>query len=124
MSKVLLMDDNSVIRNSVGKVLSRMGHEVQCASNGEEAIALYKQTQEHQHAFDVVILGLAIHGGMGDREALVQLRSIDMHVKAIVSSGYVYDPVVLGYEKHGFHAVLAKSYGRQDLITGLHKVLG
>ena len=48
MSKVLLMDDNSVIRNSVGKVLSRMGHEVQCASNGEEAIALYKQAQEHQ----------------------------------------------------------------------------
>ena len=70
MSKVLLMDDNSVIRNSAGKVLSRMGHEVQCASHGEEAIALYKQAQEHQHAFDVVILDLAIRGGMGGREGL------------------------------------------------------
>jgi two-component system, cell cycle sensor histidine kinase and response regulator CckA len=123
MSRVLIMDDNIVIRNSAGKVLSRMGHEVQCASNGEEAIALYKQAQDKQCTFDVVILDLAIHGGMGGKEALVQLRSIDTHVKAIVSTGYIYDPVVLEYAKHGFRGVLTKPYGRQDLAAALHQVL-
>lgn len=124
MSRVLIMDDNIVIRNSAGKVLTRMGHEVQCAANGEEAVALYKKAQEDQRTFDVVILDLAIRGGMGGQEALVQLRRIDTGVRAIVSSGYTYDPVVLEYEKHGFQGVLAKPYGRQGLVAALCKVLG
>jgi two-component system, cell cycle sensor histidine kinase and response regulator CckA len=53
----------------------------------------------------------------------VQLRSIDTHVKAIVSTGYIYDPVVLEYAKHGFRGVLTKPYGRQDLAAALHQVL-
>jgi two-component system cell cycle sensor histidine kinase/response regulator CckA len=124
MSRVLIMDDNVVIRNSAGKVLNRMGHEVQCAANGDEAIALYKQAQEQQCSFDVVILDLAIRGGMGGQEVLVHLRRLNAHVKAIVSSGYIYDPVVVEYAKHGFHGVLAKPYGRHDLAVALRQVLG
>lgn len=124
MSRVLIMDDNVVIRNAAGRGLSRRGHEVQYASSGEEAIALYKKAQESQRAFDVVILDLAIQGGMGGKEAIAQLLSIDTHVKAIVSSGYVHDPVVLEYEKHGFRGVIAKPYSMQDLAAALHKVLG
>jgi DNA-binding NtrC family response regulator len=38
MSRVLIMDDESIIRHSAGRVLSRMGHEVEYASHGEEVI--------------------------------------------------------------------------------------
>jgi hypothetical protein len=38
MSRVLIMDDEIIIRNSAGHVLSRMGYEVQYASHGLEHI--------------------------------------------------------------------------------------
>jgi CheY-like chemotaxis protein len=50
---VLIMDDEIIIRNSAGRVLSRLGHEVQYAAHGEEVIALYQKAHESQHAFDL-----------------------------------------------------------------------
>ena len=97
MSRVLIMDDEIIIRNSAGRVLSRMGHEVQYASHGEEVIALYQKEHASQRAFDVVILDLIIRDGMGGHETLVHLRRIDPHVKAIVSSGSTTDPAILEY---------------------------
>jgi CheY-like chemotaxis protein len=123
MSRVLIMDDEIIIRNGAGRVLSRMGHEVKYASHGEEAIALYQKAHESQRAFDVVILDLIIRDGMGGQEALVHLRRIDPHVKAIVSSGSTTEPAVLEYANHGFRAVLAKPYGRRELAAALQKVL-
>src|SRR5215510_4830716 len=123
MSRVLIMDDESIIRNSAGRVLSRMGHEVQYASHGEEVIALYQKAHATQRAFDVVILDLIIRDGMGGQEALAHLRRIDPHVKAIVSSGSTTDPAVLEYANHGFRAVLAKPYGKRELAAALQKVL-
>ena len=87
MSRVLIMDDEIIIRNSAGRVLSRMGYEVEYASHGEEVVALYQKAHASQRTFDVVILDLIIRDGMGGQEALVHLRKIDPHVKAIVSSG-------------------------------------
>jgi len=123
MSRVLIMDDESIIRNSAGRVLSRMGHEVQYASHGEEVIALYQKAHASQCAFDVVILDLIIRDGMGGQEALAHLRKIDPHVKAIVSSGSTTEPAILEYASHGFRAVLAKPYGRRELAAALQKVL-
>ena len=124
MSRVLIMDDEIIIRNSAGRVLSRMGHEVQYASHGEEVIALYQKAYECQRTFDMVILDLIIRDGMGGQEALVHLRRIDPHVKAIVSSGSTTDPAILEYASHGFYGVLAKPYGKRELVAALQKVLG
>ena len=123
MSRVLIMDDEIIIRNSAGRVLKRMGHEVEYASHGEEVIALYQKAQASQRAFDVVILDLIIRNGMGGQEALVHLRRIDPHVKAIVSSGSTTEPAILEYAHYGFCAVLAKPYGRHELAAALQKVL-
>ena len=123
MSRVLIMDDEIIIRNSAGRVLRRMGHEVEYASHGEEVIALYQKEHACQRTFDVVILDLIIRNGMGGQEALVHLRKIDPHVKAIVSSGSTTDPAILEYATYGFCGVLAKPYGRRELAAALQKAL-
>jgi CheY-like chemotaxis protein len=123
MSRVLIMDDESIIRSSAGRVLSRMGHEVEYASHGEEVITLYQKAHDSQRTFDVVILDLIIRDGMGGQEALEHLRRIDPHIKAIVSSGSMTDPAVLEYASHGFRAVLVKPYGRRELAAALQRVL-
>jgi CheY-like chemotaxis protein len=124
MSRVLIMDDNSLLRDVLGLILSRLGHEVQYAAHGEEAIALYTRAHESQCPFDVVILDLKIQDGMGGKETMARILSIDTHAKAIIASGHVNSPVVTAYEHYGFLGVLVKPYGMKELEAAILKVLG
>ena len=82
------MDDKENIKTMVKHMLNRLGYEVELATDGAEAIALYKEAKASKERFDAVILDLTIPGGMGGIEAIGKLREIDPEIKAIVSSGY------------------------------------
>jgi len=117
------MDDEPGIRDVVTKMLKLIGHEVEVASDGTEAIALYQEACQSDRGFDAVLLDLTIPGGMGGEEAIRTLLKIDPEVKAIVSSGYSNDPVVADYKKHGFSGVISKPYLMTDLKEVLQEVL-
>lgn len=57
------------------------------------------------------------------KEALKELREIDPHIKAIVSSVYSSDPIMSDYHEHGFSGVVTKPYKVQELSQVLRKVL-
>jgi len=122
-AKVLLMDDEEVIREVVGRMLKRLGCEVEYASRGEEAIDKYKGALKSGDAFDVVIMDLTVPGYMGGKEAIGKFIKIDPEVKAIVSSGYSNDPVMANYKKYGFSGVVTKPYDTKELAQALRKVL-
>src|SRR3989337_4603952 len=92
--KILVMDDYDMIRDVAGKMLTKLGYEVDFARDGSEAIELYKKSKNSGHPFDAVIIDLTIPGGMGGRETMQQLFEVDPYVKAIVSSGYSDDAVI------------------------------
>ncbi|MEW5801367.1 MAG: AAA family ATPase [bacterium] len=121
--KVLCMDDQPSIRNMMGKMLARLGYEVEYAQDGAEAIELYKKKRETGESFDAVIMDLTIPGGMGGKEALKKLLAIDPNAKGIVSSGYNDDPIMSEYKEYGFCGAIAKPYGIKTLSEILHKVI-
>jgi CheY-like chemotaxis protein len=121
--KILVMDDEEIIRDALGEILTTLEYQVNFAKNGEEAIALYKQAKEVNEPFDAVIMDLTIRGGMGGKEAIKKLLEIDSSVKAIVSSGYSTDPVMADYQNYGFSGVVAKPYNIQELSKTLHKII-
>ncbi|MGA7878897.1 MAG: ATP-binding protein, partial [Desulfoferrobacter sp.] len=121
--KVLLMDDEETLRNMVGQMLNRLGHDVEFAKDGAEAIELFCRARESGAPFDVVILDLTIRGGMGGKEAIQRLRKMDPSVKAIVSSGYCNDPVVADFERFGFNGVLPKPYKMGELAEILQEMM-
>ncbi len=121
--KVLIMDDKSFVRNTAVKALKLFGYEVEGASDGTEALNLYKNALEAGKPFDVVILDLTIPGGMGGEDTLKELREIDPKTKAIVSSGYSDDPVMSAYQKHGFNAIVNKPYQYEELCEVVRKVI-
>ncbi len=122
-ARVLIMDDEAIIRKSVGRALTRMGYDVEYATDGEEAIELYTKAREENRAFDLVIMDLTVPGGMGGREAIKRLRDIDPDVRAVVSSGYSNDPVMSEFTNYGFRGVISKPYTIEDLAETLRQVL-
>lgn len=108
--KILVMDDEEMVRNIAGELIRSLGHDVELAEHGGAAIEKYQSAMESGKPFDIVILDLTIRGGMGGKETIEQLLLIDPAVRAIVSSGYSDDDTVSDYHKYGFKSCLTKPY--------------
>jgi len=121
--KILVMDDEEIVREVLGAMLLSIGYEVEYAANGEEAVELYRMAKGSGAPFDAVILDLTIPGGMGGKKAIQGLLKIDPGVKAIVSSGYSNDPVMADFREYGFSGVAAKPYKIKQLSETLHNVI-
>ena len=121
--KILIMDDEELVRNVATAMLRQLGYEGHTASDGKEAIALYQQAKENGQPFDLVIMDLTVPGGMGGREAIAHLHEIDSGVKAVVSSGYANDPIMSEFRKYGFCGVAPKPFSLRDLSNLLQMIL-
>jgi two-component system cell cycle sensor histidine kinase/response regulator CckA len=121
--RVLLMDDEDIIRLIVDSMLHELGYQSDTVENGEHAIERYMAAGEEGRPFDAVIIDLTIRGGMGGTETIRKLREIDPDVRAIVSSGYFNDPIMSSYREFGFKGVITKPYRIEDLSEVLYKVL-
>lgn len=121
--RVLLMDDEELVRNVAAEMLRHFGYAIEVANDGHEAVNKYKAARESRVPFDVVILDLTVPGGMGGKETVQRLHEIDPHVKAIASSGYSQDTVMSEYEKHGFAGVVPKPYKIGELSEAVQKAM-
>ncbi|MEW5800691.1 MAG: ATP-binding protein [bacterium] len=121
--KILFMDDQESLRDMVGEMLVYLGYEVVLAREGDEAVELYRKERESGRNFDVVILDLTVPGGTGGREAVQKMLEIDPEVKAIVSSGYSYDPIMSEYKTYGFSGMVVKPYEVEELSRVLNEVM-
>ena len=121
--RILVMDDEQVVRDVAGEMLKDLGYELVTAVNGEEAVAIYGQALKENRRFVAVIMDLTIPGGMGGQEALGKLRAIDPTVTAFVSSGYSNDPIMAEYAQHGFSGVIVKPYSIEVISKALRGVL-
>ncbi len=121
--RVLLIDDEEMIRRSAGEMLRRFGYEVALAKDGEEAVRQYRRAAERGRPFHAVIMDLTIRGGNGGRETLEEILKIDPGAKVIVSSGYSDDPVMASYELYGFRDVITKPYKIERVGEILRRVM-
>jgi PAS domain S-box-containing protein len=123
-ARVLLMDDEEMVRSVAERMLSRLGCTVVTTAEGMAAVALFGEALALGEPFDTVVLDVYVPGGVGGIEALAHLKRLDPDVRAIVSSGYSTHPVMNDYVAHGFAAAVAKPYRLDDLAAVLEQVLG
>jgi two-component system, cell cycle sensor histidine kinase and response regulator CckA len=121
--KILVMDDEAMVREVTGQILKHLGYDVEFTTDGTEAIDLYRKAKESGRPFDLVIMDLTVPGGMGGKEAIHRLIEIDPEVRALVSSGYSDDLVMSDFRQYGFKGVLTKPYQITQLALALHNVL-
>jgi two-component system, cell cycle sensor histidine kinase and response regulator CckA len=121
--RILVMDDEEIVRNVAQQMIEALGHDVDCAANGEDAVEKFRMARESDMPFDIVILDLTVKGGMGGEQAVRKIREIDHNVVAIVSSGYGDSSVVSDYRSYGFTATLNKPYRIDTLRDRLNEFL-
>lgn len=118
--RVLVMDDDPMVRRVASQMLVQLGYEPHAVPDGAAAVDLYRRDPE---GWTAVIMDLTVPGGVGGVEAMRQLREVDPRARAIVSSGYSDDPVMSDPAPYGFRGVLAKPYRVQELSAALQALL-
>jgi PAS domain S-box-containing protein len=121
--RVLLMDDEVLVRKIAGQMLEHLGYSVVPAKDGEETIELYQAAQRNREPFDLVVLDLTVQQGMGGKEAAAELLRMDPAAKVIVSSGYSNDPVMSDHKAWGFKGIIEKPYQMKELQRELQRVI-
>lgn len=121
--RVLVMDDDDLVRRSVCTVLDFLGYSFVACRDGAEAAAAYKKAMDEGRPFDAVILDLTVPGGMGGEEAVGKILELDARAKVFVSSGYSDSAVIADYKAFGFCGVLRKPYDAPELGRKLKAVL-
>ncbi|MEM9025638.1 MAG: ATP-binding protein [Verrucomicrobiota bacterium] len=121
--RVLVMDDEEMIRQIAGDMLQILGYEFELVEDGARMLETYKAATEAGKRFDLVIMDLTIPGGMGGKEAAKKLLQIDPLARAVVSSGYSNDPIMESPEDFGFTAAIQKPYTVQDLSTRMAELI-
>jgi CheY-like chemotaxis protein len=118
------MDDDELIRETVGVLLDLLGYEVGFAADGDRALDMYRKARESGAPYDVVIMDLTIPGGKGGGVTIRELLAFDPSAKAIVSSGYSNDAIMSNFAQNGFAGVVVKPYTMDELDAELRRVLG
>ena len=124
MGRILIMDDEEPILEVAREMIRRLGYEVDTALDGRSAIEMYVDAKRSGNCYDAVIMDLTIRGGMGGRDAVIELLKHDPHANVIVSSGYSDDAIMSRYIDYGFKDVMPKPYDLKDLGEKLSKVIG
>lgn len=123
-ARILVMDDEAMIRDTAARMLEVLGFRAESAPDGRQAIELYTAAAEAGDPFDAVILDLTIPGGMGGAETNQALHALDPSALTIASSGYSNDPIMANCVEYAFAGVIEKPYRVQELADVMKSVLG
>ncbi len=114
--KILVMDDEEMIREMLADMLEPMGFSVVCTGDGESAVQAFDEAKKDKDPFYAVILDLTVPGGMGGKDTVAQIRKRDNRIPVFVASGYSKEDTIANPEKFGFTASLQKPFTIGNLI--------
>lgn len=117
--RIMVVDDESVIRNTAYGMLSSMGYEVLLAQDGEEALKIYKS---ENGIIDLVILDMVMPKISG-KETFERLKKIDKSVKVIFSSGFSPEAVAGDIRGMGAIGFIQKPYRIVELSKLIHEAI-
>jgi PAS domain S-box-containing protein len=119
--RILVIDDEDVISNTVGAMLTHHGYTPVLARDGREALDILEEHERGGSSCIAVILDLTISGGMGGKETIREIRKRYPDMPVFVASGYAEDPIIADPRKYGFTDSIRKPFTRAALIEMLHR---
>lgn len=121
--KILVMDDEEIIRKIVKRMLTKTGFTVDQASDGAEAIDMYERAAGNGDPYSIVLMDLTVPGGMGGKEAAEKILEINPSAIIIASSGYANDPIGTNFREFGFSYFLPKPFEMNELVSAINETM-
>jgi len=115
---ILIVDDETLVRDVTRQVLQVAGFQVLCAAGGREGIAIFEQHPK----IDVVVLDMTMPD-MNGAEVLVELRRLRRNVRVVLCSGYSESEVVARVGGDGVCGFLHKPYSTSALLEMVRAAL-
>jgi PAS domain S-box-containing protein len=117
--RILIVDDEEIVRTIASRMLLAMGYEVIIADNGIEAVEIYKK---ESNDIDLVIIDM-IMPEMGGHKCFIELKKINPNIKAILSTGFGIDGKAQAILDEGVLAFVQKPYRVSQLGMVVTEVL-
>jgi PAS domain S-box-containing protein len=117
---ILLAEDEPLVRSVARQFLEAGGYHVIEATNGVEAVEIYRQRREDIAA---LVIDLTMPR-MSGAEALREIRAFDPSVKAILTTGYLRGDSEDALASDELGDVLQKPYLAATLLARLGRILG
>ncbi len=117
-ARILLVEDDDMIRSQVERQLRALGHSVTTASDGVEALSLLAGSP----GFDLLLTDIVMPNGVSGHELADRARALNPGMRVLLTSGHSEDAILRRAGKQAGDAFLAKPYRRADLerkIAGL-----
>ena len=116
--KVLIVDDNIMIRGMVRDLLEQMGHEVAGeAEEGDEAVRVFSALRP-----DVVFLDLILPGKSG-MEVLEEIREIDPKAKIVIVTAVEQERIDTKIFEKGVNAIIRKPFSYEELEKTIKQIM-
>jgi len=116
---VLVVDDQELVRKSIGRLLEAFGNEVSYAVDGRDALA---KIVEHD-GYDVIVMDLDMPN-LGGRETLARVREHDPDARVLMISGYYDESLAQELVSEGALDFLAKPLDARALADAVRAALG
>ncbi len=117
--KILVVDDEEVIRNMLSRIFEGLGYTVEVCKDGQEAVEYYSKNYRN---IDVVILDVMMPR-LGGYDCFLRLKEINPDVKAIVASGYSAGKDAKRIIEKGALCFIQKPFDVRKISQIVHEVL-
>ncbi len=118
--KILVIDDDDLIRSMAMRALDRADFRVTCAASGREGLEIF---QRERGTWAAIFLDLTMPDLSG-REVLTWLREVDASVPVLLTSGFSEMNANVDFAGMGASGFIAKPFGVLNLIAAVRAVVG
>jgi DNA-binding NtrC family response regulator len=115
-AKILIVDDELIMRESLAGWLQRDGHTVQTAPSGEEALEKLKESH-----FDIMLVDIKMEGISG-LDVLQQVKESDPDVAIVMITAYGSIPTAIQAMKNGAYDYMLKPFDPNELGVLIEKI--
>ena len=115
-AKILIVDDELIMRESLAGWLQRDGHVVQTAPSGEEALEKLKDSH-----FDIMLVDIKMEGISG-LDVLQQVKESDPDVAVVMITAYGSIPTAIQAMKNGAYDYMLKPFDPNELGVLIDKI--
>lgn len=118
--RVLLVEDNELNMEIARFIIKNEGARVTCATNGKEAVDIYKNAPE---SFDIILMDIMMPE-MDGYEATRMIREMDLNIPIVAMTANAFMEDKIKAKKAGMNAHVSKPLDKDVLIRVISKLCG